>query len=62
MRNAAGRVLAMGMLGNTPRPSSGQGQAAIRRRAIGGLSGLARVVDNAPNTRHRSLSAVCLRP
>ena len=38
------------------RPSSGQGQTAIRRRPIGGPSGLARIVGNAPNTRHRSSS------
>ena len=39
-----------------PRPSSGQGQTAIRRRPIGGPSGLARIVGNAPNARHRSSS------
>lgn len=43
-----------------PRPSSGQGQTAIRRRPIGGPSGLARIVGNAPNARHRSLSAAYL--
>ena len=36
-----------------PGPSSGQGQTAIRRRPIGGPSGLARIVGNAPNARHR---------
>ena len=47
--------------GNTPPgPSSGQGQTAIRRRSIGGPSGLARIVGNAPNARHRSLSAAYL--
>ena len=44
-----------------PRPSSGQGQTAIRRRPIGGPSGLARIVGNAPNARHRSSSAAYLR-
>ena len=43
-----------------PRPSSGQGQTAIRRRPIGGPSGLARIVGNAPNTRHRSSSVAYL--
>ena len=43
-----------------PGPSSGQGQTAIRRRPIGGPSGLARIVGNAPNARHRSLSAAYL--
>ena len=41
-----------------PRPSSGQGQTVIRRRPIGGPSGLARIVGNAPNARRRSLSVV----
>ena len=45
-----------------PGPSSGQGQTAIRRRPIGGPSGLARIVGNAPNARHRSLSAAYLEP
>ena len=44
-----------------PRPSSGQGQTAIRRRPIGGPSGLARIVGNAPNARHRSSSVAYLR-
>lgn len=43
-----------------PRPSSGQGQTAIRRRSIGGPSGFARIVGNAPNTRHRSSSVAYL--
>ena len=43
-----------------PGTSSGQGQTAIRRRPIGGPSGLARIVGNAPNARHRSLSATYL--
>ena len=48
--------------GNTPPgPSSGQGQTAIRRRPIGGPSGLARIVGNAPNARHRSSSMAYLR-
>ena len=45
-----------------PGPSSGQGQTAIRRRPIGGPSGLARIVGNAPNARHRSSSVAYLRP
>ena len=36
-----------------PRALYGQGQTAIRRRPIGGPSGLARIVGNAPNARHR---------
>ena len=43
-----------------PGPSSGQGQTAIRRRSIGGPSGFARIVGNAPNTRHRSSSVAYL--
>ena len=43
-----------------PGPSSGQGQTAIRRRPIGGPSGLARIVGNAPNARHRSSSVAYL--
>ena len=43
-----------------PGPSSGQGQTAIRRRPIGGPSGLARIVGNAPNARHRSSSMAYL--
>ena len=42
------------------RPSSGQGQTAIRRRSIGGPSRFARIVGNAPNTRHRSSSVAYL--
>ena len=33
-------------------PSSGQGQTAIRRRPIGGPSGLGQTVGHAPNDRH----------
>ena len=44
-----------------PGPSSGQGQTAIRRRPIGGPSGLARIVGNAPNARHRNSPVAYLR-
>ena len=45
--------------GNTPPgASTGQGQTAIWRRPIGGASGLARIVGNAPNARPRNLSMV----
>ena len=44
-----------------PGPSTGQGQTAIRRRPIGGPSGLARIVGNAPNARHRNLSMAYFR-
>jgi|GEM_PF-91228 len=44
-----------------PGPSTGQGQTAIRRRPIGGPSGLARIVGNAPNARHRNLSVAHFR-
>ena len=44
-----------------PGPSTGQGQTAIRRRPIGGPSGLARIVGNAPNARHRILSIAYFR-
>lgn len=43
-----------------PGPSSGQGRTAIRRRPIGGPSGLARIVGSAPNARHRSSSVAYL--
>ena len=46
--------------GNTPRALEGQGQTAIRGRPIGGPSGLARIVGNAPNDRHRSSSMAYL--
>ena len=43
-----------------PRALEGQGQTAIRGRPIGGPSGLARIVGNAPNARHRSSSMAYL--
>lgn len=39
-----------------PGPSAGQGRTAIRRRPIGGPSGLARIVGDASNARHRIIN------
>ena len=44
-----------------PGPLRGKDRRPIRRRPIGGLSGLARIVGNAPNVRHRSSSVAYLK-